>query len=56
MNNSVKLPPEFKERMKNLLGKEFEDYILALNEPNIKGQGENICTERCNFLKSSKEI
>lgn len=37
MNNSVKLPPEFKERMKSLLGKEFDNYILTLNEPNVKG-------------------
>lgn len=31
-----KLPKEFTQRMKNLLGEEFEDYINALNEKPVK--------------------
>ena len=31
------LPPEFAERMKKLLGNEYEDYVKAVNENSVKG-------------------
>lgn len=33
----INLPLEFCERMKSLLGDEYDDYINALNEPPVKG-------------------
>ncbi len=33
----INLPIEFENRMKSLLGDEFEDYIKALTEPPVKG-------------------
>ena len=33
----INLPIEFENRMKTLLGDEFEDYIKALTEPPVKG-------------------